>query len=148
MALEGSTLLRRWFEEVWNERREDLMEELASQDIVCHGSGGPDEDLRGLDQGLRRFYQTLLGAFPDIQFTVEETIRQGDIEAVRWTARATHAGDHLGFPATNNPITVSGMTFGRIENGKFVEAWDSWDMMGLMKQTGMTAHERVVPTQG
>lgn len=148
MAMEESTLARRWFEEVWNQRRDDLMEELASKDVICHGTGGPDEALHGLDNGFRPFYRTLLGAFPDIQFTVEEAIRQGDIAAVRWSARATHAGDHLGFPATNKPVTVTGMSFARIEDGKIAEAWDNWDMMGMMKQTGMTAHERVVPTGG
>jgi steroid delta-isomerase-like uncharacterized protein len=148
MTSQEPTLLRRWFEEVWNQRRDDLMEQLASKDIVCHGTGGPDEDLHGLDRGFRPFYKTLLGAFPDLHFTVEATIREGDIEALRWSARATHAGDHLGFPATNKSVTLTGMVFARLENGKFVEAWDNWDMMGLMKQTGMIAQERPVPADG
>ena len=146
MASPEPTMLRRWFEEVWNARRDDLMEQLASPDIVCHGTGGPQEDLHGLERGFRPFYKTLLAAFPDIRFTVEATIRQDDTEAIRWSCRATHAGDQLGFPASNKVVTLTGMTFARIEDGKFVEAWDNWDMMGLMKQIGMIAQERIVPT--
>jgi len=145
MAAEARTLLRRWFEEVWNERREHLMEELAADDIVFHGTGGPTDVMRGLDQGFRPFYRNILGAFPDIRFTVEASIRDGDVEALRWTARMTHAGDHLGVAATQKPVTITGMVFARIENGKVVESWDNWDMMGLMKQIGMTAQERIVP---
>lgn len=148
MTSQESTLLRRWFEEVWNQRRDDVMEELAHKDLICHGTGGPVEVLHGLDEGFRPFYKTLLGAFPDIHFTVEATIRQGDTEALRWSARMTHAGDHLGFPATNKPVTSTGMVFARLENGKFAESWDNWDMMGMMKQIGMIPHERIVPTGG
>jgi steroid delta-isomerase-like uncharacterized protein len=145
MAGDSQTLLRRWFEEVWNGRRDELMEELAAGDLVCRGTGGPDDVLRGLDQGFRPFYRNLLGAFPDIRFTVEAAIRDGDIEALRWTAKMTHTGDHLGMPATHKPVAISGMVFARVANGKVVESWDNWDMMWLMKQIGMIPHERIVP---
>lgn len=148
MADGGRTLLRRWFEEVWNERRDELMEELAVSDLVCHGTGGPEDVLRGLDQGFRPFYRRLLGAFPDVHFTIEAAIRDGDIEALRWTGRMTHTGDDLGMPATQKPVVISGMVFARIADGKVVEAWDNWDMMGLMKQIGMIPHERIVPAGG
>jgi steroid delta-isomerase-like uncharacterized protein len=136
MPISGPTLLRRWFEEVWNERRGELMEEISSPDIVCHGTGRPGEDLRGLDEGFRPFYNKMLGAFPDIRFTIEAAIRDGDTEALRWTAHMTHSGDHLGIPATKKPATVTGMVFAKLENGRIVEAWDNWDMMGMVNQIG------------
>ena len=145
MATGKPNLLRRWFDEVWNQRREDLMEEIASSDLVCHGTAGPNDIMRGLDNGFRPFYRRILGAFPDVRFTIEAAIREGDIEALRWTAEMTHAGDHLGTPATNKPVTLHGMVFGRVENGKIVESWDSWDMMGLTQQIGLEARDRVVP---
>jgi steroid delta-isomerase-like uncharacterized protein len=137
-------LLRRWYEGVWNERRDDLMERIARHDMVFHGVGAPDQVVRGIDQGFRPLYRKLLGAFPDIRFTVEANIRQGDLEALRWSATMTHAGDHLGMPASNKPVTLTGMTFARIENGKVVEAWDNWDMMGLMNQIGAVERDHVV----
>lgn len=123
------------------------MEELVAGDIVFHGAGGPDDLMRGIDQGFRPFYRNILGAFPDIRFTVEAAVRDGDMEALRWTARMTHAGDHLGIPATQKPVTISGMVFARFANGKVAESWDNWDMMGLMKQIDMITHERIVPAQ-
>lgn len=140
-----TTLLRRWFEGVWNEGREELMEELVAADIVCHGIGGPNDVARGLDAGLRPIYQRLRRAFADIRFTVEATISEGDTEALRWSARMVHVGDDLGFPATQKPVTLTGMSFARVSGGKIVESWDNWDMMGLLNQIGATPHDRVVP---
>ena len=56
---------------------------------------------------------------------------------VRWTATMTHKGDELGFAATGSPATVTGMSVVRIAGGKIVEAWNNWDLMGLMQQIGM-----------
>jgi steroid delta-isomerase-like uncharacterized protein len=138
-------LLRRWFEGVWNERRAELMEELASPDVILHGIGGPNDVAHGLDNGFRPLYAKLSGAFPDVHFTIEAAIREGDIEALRWSARMTHSGDDLGFPATHKPVALTGVTFARIEGGKIVESWDNWDMMGLLSQIGQVSLQRIVP---
>ena len=95
-------------------------------------------------EGFRPDYDRLRGAFPDIRFTIEEIISERDIVALRWTARMTHRGDHLGMPATNKPLTVTGMGFARVRDGKVVEAWNNWDMMGLMHGIGQTPHGAVV----
>ncbi len=89
MAETDAALLRRWFEVVWNERREDLMEELASPNVVTHGVSGPKDVTRGLG-AFRALYRKLRGAFPDVHFTVDEAIGERDVAAVRWTARMTH----------------------------------------------------------
>jgi steroid delta-isomerase-like uncharacterized protein len=148
MSAQKTTLLRRWFEGVWNEGREELMEELAAADVVCHGIAGPNDVMRGLDAGFRPLYARFRGAFADIHFTVEATLSEGDIEAARWHARMVHVGDDLGFPATQKPVTVTGMSFARVADGKIVESWDNWDMMGLMNQLGAGMRDRVVPTGG
>jgi predicted ester cyclase len=77
--------------------------------------------------------------------TVEANIRQGDTEAIRWSARMTHAGDHLGMPASNKPVILTGMTFAWIVDGKVVEAWDNWDMLGLLNQIGALDRSHIVP---
>src|SRR5204863_7198973 len=99
-------------------------------------------------QGLAAFRvlsRALRGACPDVHFPVDEAIGERDVAAVRWTARMTHAGDHLGFPATQKRFEISGMTFARIENGKIAEAWDNWDMLGMMNAIGQNPHTSVVP---
>ena len=142
----GAVLLRRWFEVVWNERREDLMEEISAPDVVVHGSSGPKDVFHGLEV-FREMYRKLRRAFPDIHFTVEEAIGEGDVAAVRWTARMTHAGDDLGFPATQKRLEIGGMTFARFKDGKAVEAWDNWDMLGLMNAIGQSPHTTVIPME-
>ncbi len=145
MAENEIAVLRRWFEVVWNEGREDLMEELAAADCVAHGVAGPDDVAHGLDAGFRPMYRKLRGAFPDIHFTVGDVVGQGEIVALRWTARATHCGDDLGMPATGKTLAFTGMTFARIRDGKIVEGWNNWDMMGLMNQIGGATASFVVP---
>jgi predicted ester cyclase len=46
----------------------------------------------------------------------------------------THTGDHLGMPATNKKVRITGSTMIRIEKGKIVEGWDNWDQLALMQQ--------------
>jgi steroid delta-isomerase-like uncharacterized protein len=144
MAQSDVAVLRRWFEEVWNEDREDLMEELAEPNVVFHGVGGPNQIMQGLD-AFKPFYRNIRAAFPDIRITVEEAIGERDIVALRWSAQMTHSGDALGFPATNKRVALTGMSFARLRGGKIVESWDNWDMMGLMHEIGQTPHAEVVP---
>jgi len=146
MAESGAALLRRWFEVVWNERREDLMEDISAPDVIVHGSSGPNDVFNGLEV-FREMYRKLHHAFPDIHFTVEEAIGEDDVAAARWTARMTHAGDDLGFPATQKRLEISGMTFARIKDGKIVEAWDNWDMLGLMNAIGQSPHTSAIPME-
>ena len=96
-------------------------------------------------RGSGRVYEKLRGAFPDIRFTIEEIVSERDIVALRWTARMTHRGPHLGFAPTDAAVTVGGMGFARVRNGQVVEAWNSWDMMGLLQQLGQISQSAVVP---
>ena len=85
--------------------------------------------------GFLRAYDALLSAFPDMQFEIQEILEQGDMVAVRWLVR-THQGSWLGRAATGRRIEIPGMSFGRVKNGKFIEAWDAWDRSGLDGQIG------------
>ena len=120
---ENTALARRWFEEVWNKRRDATVHELLDPDAVGHLEGlvthGPAEFLNA-----RSF---LLGAFPDLNITVEKTIAEGDNVALRWSVKATHRGDSLGMPATGKSVSFRGITWLRFSNGRIVEGWDSWN---------------------
>lgn len=144
MAQTGADLLRRWYEGVWIEGREEVMDELAAPDVILHGIGGPDQVMKGVD-AFRPFYRRIRGAFPDIRLTVEEVIGERDIAALRWSAEMTHTGGDLDFPPTNKRVAITGMTFVRVRDGKIVESWDNWDMMGLMHGIGQTPYAEIVP---
>jgi steroid delta-isomerase-like uncharacterized protein len=74
--------------------------------------------------------------FPDIQWTLEELIAEGDKVAARFTMRGTHNGPFFGVPPTGKKIAVKAMNFYRITNGKIVEEHGQPDLLGLLQQIG------------
>ncbi len=130
MAIGNVGLALRWFEEVWNQRRTDTIDELLTDESVCYSESGP---LRGSREFKERGQAVFLSAFPDMQMTVEGTVAEGDEVVVRWSARATHLGDGLGFPATGRAVSFRGMTWIRYGNGKMIEGWDCWNQAGLIQ---------------
>ena len=136
MSKENDALIRRWFEEVWNQGRSETIDDLFAEDGIAHGlsddSGNP---LRG-PAGLKEFHARFRTAFPDIVVTVEDTIAEGDKIAARCTVRGKHTGDTLGFAASHAPMEITGIGIARIRNGKIVEAWNNFDFMTMYKQLG------------
>jgi steroid delta-isomerase-like uncharacterized protein len=128
-------LIRRWFEEVWNNGREEAINEMIAPDCIAHGLNGPEGDLRG-PEGFKQFYSLFKSTFPDIRITVEDVIVDGDRCAARFSCRATHRGDALGIAATGQPVAFSAMAFTRWRNGQIVDAWNNVDLMGMLKQIG------------
>lgn len=72
----------------------------------------------------------------DLQMTVEDVIMEDDKAVTRWTVRATHQGELMGIPPSGNRIEVIGLSVDRIEGGKFVQTWSSYDALGLTQQIG------------
>jgi steroid delta-isomerase-like uncharacterized protein len=136
MTKENKALVRRWFEEVWNQGRSEVIDELMAPEAIAHGL--VDEkgaELRG-PAGFKPFHQRLRGAFPDMVITVEDLIAEDDKVAARCRVRGTHLGDHLGMPATRRPIEMSGIAILRIKNSRLVEAWNNFDFLALQQQIG------------
>ncbi len=131
-------LLRRWFDEVWNGRDTAIVHQCLGPDSVLRNPGAEGGALRGPD-GFLAFRDTLLRAFPDIALTVHEVVESGPMAAARWSARMTHTGPGLGIPPSGAPVTITGMTMARVENGKVVEAWDEWDQLKLSTACGLVA---------
>ena len=121
---------RMWFEAVWNERRDELMEQLMAQDAPGHVEGG---ELRGPAQ-FAEMRATFLGAFPDLKLTVEDIAEDGENAIVRWSFAGSHTGyaETLGIKPTNANVTARGMTWLIVRDGKIVEGWDAWNLGQLM----------------
>jgi steroid delta-isomerase-like uncharacterized protein len=119
---ESDALVRRWFEEVWNQRRTDTIFELLTPTSVCYA----DE---GMMVGPREFQDQLhtpfLAAFSDLRVVIDAIMSEGNEAVVRWTATGKHTGVGLGFPPTGKSAAFRGMTWLRIENGKLKEGWQS-----------------------
>jgi steroid delta-isomerase-like uncharacterized protein len=122
MSAVNIAIAHRWFHEIWNERRLDVVNEVLTDTSVCHGESGP---LVGPAGFLDHVYHPFTAAFPDIKVEVEDVIGTGDNVVIRWTAAGTHTGDGLGFPPTGKAVSFRGMTWLRAEDGKLIEGWQS-----------------------
>ncbi|MGH2385045.1 MAG: ester cyclase [Candidatus Limnocylindria bacterium] len=140
MSERNKLVSRTLIEEVWNRGNFALVDELVSPDFRGHSSS-PDMDTRGVD-GYREYHRGLRAAFPDLRYTIEDQVAEGDKVVTRWTARGTHQGAFAGIPATGRSGTISGVTTDRIVDGQSVECWTSLDELGLLQQLG------VVPRPG
>ncbi len=135
MASENSELSRRILDEVWNKRNMNAIDELVDPSLAFHDPMAPQAP-SGIES-YKMFVQANLAAFPDLSLTVESSISEGEMVATRWTATGTHSGDLAGIPATGRKVTITGISFSRIVNGKFVESWGSWDRLGMFQQLGL-----------
>jgi predicted ester cyclase len=115
---ENKALVRRW-NEAFNKQNLAAMEELYA------------------DAGAIQRHTALWTAFPDLHYTVEDLIADGDKVVVRGTLRGTHQGDFMGIPPTGKQVSLTGITIDRIKDGKFVEGWANADMLGLLQQLGV-----------
>lgn len=131
MSNQNTTIVKRFFEEVWNKNNLSLADELLAKDYVDHSA--PPGSTGGIE-GYKRSVAMFRSAFPDINFTLDDMRGEGDLVAIRLTGRGTHKGSFMGFAPTEKQVTFGGMTFIRLENGKIVERWGISDMAGLAQQ--------------
>jgi steroid delta-isomerase-like uncharacterized protein len=139
---QNSILARRWFQEVWNEGREETVHELLAPDAVGH--------LEGLEaHGVAEFLpmrNALLGAFKGLKVTVENTVAQGDSVVVRWSAAGNHNGPDLGIASTGEDVTFRGMTWLRFADGRIAEGWDAWNQGKLVGHLRAVAQQQAAKT--
>jgi steroid delta-isomerase-like uncharacterized protein len=126
-------IARRVLEGPWQGKLDEVIE-LVGDDYVGHVPGAPGP-IRGKD-GFRGFASSYLAAFPDGTITVDHQIAEGDFVATRWTGRGTNTGELMGMPPTGKQVTVEGITYSRVADGKAHEAWLIWDTLSMMQQLG------------
>jgi steroid delta-isomerase-like uncharacterized protein len=131
------TLVHRWFEEVWNQGREDTIDELLTEDSIAHGlPGEPDGDVRG-PAAFKQFLRKFRTAFPDLRIDVEDCAVEGNKIAVRCVVTATHAGPGIMSAPTGRSTRFAGMGFVYVKDGKFTDRWNTFDFLTMYRQLGM-----------
>lgn len=93
-------------------------------------------------EGEKQAVRMYRAVFPDLQFTIEDMVGEGDRVAVAYTARGTHQGELMGVPATDKQVVVTLISILRIGNGKITEQRINWDTLGMLRQLG------IVPSSG
>ena len=124
-------LSKRFFREVWNERRTQTLLEIFSPDIVFHHE---HEKIIGIKRWKEKFYDVLIGAVPDVSVELEDIISKGNLIVTRWTAQGVHKGELFGVSPSNERIKVNGMDWARVVDGKVVEIWSNWSLSYLLRQ--------------
>jgi predicted ester cyclase len=135
LAEESKALMRRVTEEIWNQRRLELIDELVSEDFVDH------IEAPGLEGTGRERYRShvamTLAWFSDFQNVLEVVIGDGDIAVSYGRTMGTQDGEMMGMPPTGKRVDCE--TFGmlRFKDGQLVERWGLADNMAMMQQLGL-----------
>ena len=123
----------RFIEEVLNQGNVDAAGQFFWEDMVeqvpLPGQGPGLQGLKDVLRGMRT-------AFPDMHWTIQEQIAEGDKVVSRFEWTGTHRGTFLGVPATNRPVTVWGLVIDRLEGGRIKDTRIIMDTLGLMMQLG------------
>jgi len=137
----NKAISRRWYEDLFNQGNLAVADEICAEDYANLEPYGPPGGWPVGPTGAKAVVATYRTAFPDLVFTVEEQIAEGQSVATRWTARGTQTGLLPGGIApTGRLVAVTGISVERYDGGKIVESRVNWDFFGMMQQLG------VIPT--
>jgi steroid delta-isomerase-like uncharacterized protein len=140
MTVESNKRLAREAIQIWTTGDLGAADELYASDYVNHQHHDPNDprDLHGLE-AMKAFAAEFRQAFPDFHDSIDIQIAEGEMVATRFTSRGTHRGAFMGVEPTNKELSWSGITINRIAQGRIVESWANWDMLGMMQQLGIVA---------
>lgn len=128
MSAANKAAIERLVESVWNRVDYEEVDRLVGEEYVGHPSGVVGTE------AYKHFYRDLHSASPDITFTIDDQIAEGDKVTTRWTARGTHLGEYAGLPPSGRRFTFGGTSTHRIQGEKVVECWTNMDEAGLLRQ--------------
>jgi steroid delta-isomerase-like uncharacterized protein len=139
----NKALIKQFYEEVWNKGNVEFARWVFADDYVRH-------DLRPTQAqpgptGQAKIAADFRRAFPDLQFTVDLILGEGDLVAARWTASGTQLGKWGVVEPTGKKATFSGVNIFRLQKGKVVEIWNHRDDLGLMQQVGAPVYAGSAP---
>ena len=129
---DNKALVRRFIDYINNDPFAPIDEFFATS-YAYHNSSMPDvKDL----SSLKDFNAAAYRVFPDIRFTIEDMVAEGDKVVYRASARGTHKGEFMGIAPTGKEVTLTTIVISRIANGKFQEDWESLDGIYVLQQLG------------
>ncbi len=129
---ENRRTITRLYEEVVNQGKLEVLDEIAQPDHVEHNPfPGQAEGAEGLKQRV----SMVRGAF-NPHFTIEHMLADGDKVAIMWTNRGTHLTEWFGIPATGKSFAINGIDIFRLQDGRLAEHWDVVDVFGMLSQIG------------
>ena len=135
MSEENKVKARRLFEEAFGRGDVGVVDEVLDPDFVCYDPNSEAGEVRGSGT-IKAEIEYFRNAVPDLTYTVEDQIAEGDKVVTRYTVSGTHQGEFFGVAPTGERIKMSGISIDRFEGGKMVEEWPEYDLLGVMRQLG------------
>jgi steroid delta-isomerase-like uncharacterized protein len=135
-AQENKEKARRLMEVAFGQGNTGVIDEVLRSDFVCYDPNSEAGEVRGADT-IKGEIEYFRQAVPDLTYTVEDQVAEGDKVVTRWRASGTHQGEFFGVPGSGNRIEMTGIQIDRFdESGKMVEEWPEYDLLGAMRQMG------------
>ena len=118
-----------------------VADQVCAPDLVDHQFGLAGTGAEAI-QHLKDAIADVHGAVPDICFTIEDSVEQGDAIWVRVRGRGTATGPFFG-PPSNRPVDFTVIDIARVVDGRLVEHWGVPDRFAMLVQTGVL--DRLAP---
>lgn len=131
---ENKATVQHLYEQLFNQGNLSVADEVIAPDFINHNA--PPGSNRG-PESMRQLITMLSTAFPDMHYTIEELVAEGDTVVARVTVSGTHRGPFQGMPPTGRSFRQAQMHFIRFRDGKVVEHRAVRDDLGVMRQLGV-----------
>ena len=136
-AGQNKATVRKLYEEILNTGKLELLNQFISPDYSGpRGIKGP--------AGFAEPVSTVRAAFPDVKWTVEDLVAEGDKVLIRWSWKGTNTNSFEGFPATNKEVNHHAMNVFEFRAGKIVRSWMESDRLGFYQQIGVLSPEATI----
>ncbi len=135
----NEVVIRRFYNELWNEWRLSVADEILAIDVRFRGTLGTSGS--GIDH-FKAYFKQARKAFPDLHAQIDELIVAGAVVVARLTWSATHAGEIFGIPATGRRWSYVGAGIFHLNAGKIQDAWVVGDTQELWRAIGVVPARR------
>jgi predicted ester cyclase len=127
-------VLRRFYEEFWNNGNAEAADELVDPHVVDHQLY---DGQQGGIAGFKQLVDEWRVGFPDMSEEIEEIIVQGDLAVGRFRLRGTHTGPFLGIAPTGRSVEIRGIDMVRVVDGRITDFWYNEQTFELLIQLGV-----------
>lgn len=135
MAEAGSAaIIRKFTDEILNQGRFEVADEIVAENFVELDPLPGQQQGR---QGLVDVLKMMRTAFPDMHWTIEESIVEGEKVVSRFNWTGTQQGEFLGIPPSGRAVRVKGVVIDRVVNGWMTDSRILMDTFGMMQQLGV-----------
>ena len=135
-------LIGRFVEELWNQRQFDVAQAIFAKNCVTHQlrSGVPADAVPRGPQAIKEHVTSWIASFPDLHFSIEQMLSEGDRVVMQLLMEGTHHGAWLGIPASGRKMQIRMFTVHRVAQGKIVEDWVLVESLGFFQQLGVVSN--------